>query len=149
MVTNTDAPNPRQVNYTPMNIPPEEMETCLKVLQQIANSHGTILRDQRFNSLISKVYREGKRHDVQHVQRRQIIEDRAVMATTAMVQIQRDALPAAALPMPSAAARPETQQTRSLLYLQRSIHRSPLFLSPALPASAPNTIIECALSVPI
>ena len=37
-----------------MEIAPEEMETCLRVLQRIADSHGTIRRDERFNGLVSK-----------------------------------------------------------------------------------------------
>ena len=84
-----------------MDISPEELEVCLQVLQRIADSRGTIRRSDRLNSLIAKVYREGKRHDRQAERQRQLVEDRAMQATTAMVQIQRDALPAAALPAPS------------------------------------------------
>ena len=76
------------------------METCLQVLQQIADSHGVVQRNARFNSLISKLYREGRRRDMNDDRRRQEAEDRALLATTAMVQIQRDA-PQAALPPPS------------------------------------------------
>jgi NAD(P)-dependent dehydrogenase (short-subunit alcohol dehydrogenase family) len=82
------------------SIPPEEMEICLQVLQRIASSRGTIPRDQRFNSLVSKVYREGRRIDSQLERARQEREDRALLATTAMVQTQRDAPPVAALPSP-------------------------------------------------
>jgi NAD(P)-dependent dehydrogenase (short-subunit alcohol dehydrogenase family) len=78
-------------------ISPEEMETCLNVLQRIADSHGTIRRSERFNTLISKVYREGKRLDLNAQRQRQQTEDRALKAATAMVQIQRDALPAVAI----------------------------------------------------
>ncbi len=84
-----------------MIIPTEDMDTCLQVLQQIADAHGTVPRNDRFNSLVAKVYREGKRHDRNAERRRQEAQDRALMAATAMVQIQRDALPAAALPPPS------------------------------------------------
>ncbi|MBC8103908.1 MAG: SDR family oxidoreductase [Cytophagales bacterium] len=79
-----------------MPIPPEEMEICLQVLQKIADSHGAIARTDRFNGLVSRVYREGKRRDLYEERRRQLREDRALQSTTAMVQIQRDALPAAA-----------------------------------------------------
>lgn len=82
-------------------IAPDEMEICLKVLQQIADSSGTIQRGQRFNSLIAKIYREGKRHDLQAQKTKQAAEDRALLATTGMVQIQRDAVTAAALPPPA------------------------------------------------
>jgi len=75
---------------------PEEIEHCMEVLQRIADSHGTIPRSDRFNSLISKLYREGKRRDLHAGRRRQEAEDRAIRAATAMVQIQRDA-PSAAL----------------------------------------------------
>jgi NAD(P)-dependent dehydrogenase (short-subunit alcohol dehydrogenase family) len=85
-----------------MEISPNELETCLNVLQMVANARGTIPRSDRFNSLVSKVYREGKRIDVLNERRRQIDEDRAVMATTAMVQIQRDAVSAATALLPSA-----------------------------------------------
>ncbi|MDQ2798565.1 MAG: hypothetical protein M3Y13_02855, partial [Armatimonadota bacterium] len=87
-----------------IDISPQDMETCLQVLQQIADSHGTVRRSERFNSLISKLYREGRRRDMNDDRRRQEAEDRALLATTAMVQIQRDA-PQAALPPPSASAK--------------------------------------------
>ena len=77
---------------------PDEMETCLRVLQRISDSHGTIRRSDMFNGLISKIYREGKRYDLRTERNRQQSEDRAVQATTGMVQIQRDALSATALP---------------------------------------------------
>jgi NAD(P)-dependent dehydrogenase (short-subunit alcohol dehydrogenase family) len=85
-----------------MEIPPEEMEICLNVLQRIASSNGTVRRSERFNSLISKVYREGRRRDQQAEQMRKEAEDRALKAATVMVQVQRDAVPAAAaLPPPA------------------------------------------------
>ncbi len=86
-----------------MEIPAEDMEVCLRVLYKVANSYGTVKRSEQFNSLISKVYREGKRYDL--IYKRNVLkaEDRQLQATTAMVKIQRDALPAAAaLPAPDA-----------------------------------------------
>ncbi len=80
-----------------MEIPPEEMAICLKVLQQVANFPGIVPRDQHFNSLISKVYRESKRVDTREERLKKEAEDRELLATTKMVQIQRDALPAALL----------------------------------------------------
>ena len=88
-----------------MEIPAEEMAICLRVLQKIASSRGTARRDERFNSLIAKVHKEGRKYadQAQRVHRtRQIAEDRATQAGTAMVQIQRDALSAALLPSASA-----------------------------------------------
>jgi Dehydrogenases with different specificities (related to short-chain alcohol dehydrogenases) len=90
-----------------LEIPPEEMEICLSVLQRIADARGTIPRSARFNSLVSKVYREGKRLDQLSQREKQRTEDRALKAETAMVRIQRDAVaPAeavAALPPPDRA----------------------------------------------
>lgn len=84
-----------------MEIPEDEMDVCMNVLQRIANARGTFKRDQRFNTLISKVYREGKRYDQQELDRAGRTADLAVQATTGMVQIQRDALSPAALPAPN------------------------------------------------
>jgi NAD(P)-dependent dehydrogenase (short-subunit alcohol dehydrogenase family) len=83
-----------------MEISPEEMETCLKVLHRVANSHGTIPRTPEFNTLVSKVYREGRKDEHREERMRQTNADRALQATTGMVRIQRDALSAAALPPP-------------------------------------------------
>ena len=85
-----------------MEISPEDMEVCLNVLQTVASSNGTIRRGERFNSLVSKVYREGKRYDLTADRRKLRTEDWAVRATTAMVAIQRDALPAATALLPAA-----------------------------------------------
>lgn len=84
-----------------VDISSEELETCLLVLQRISDSRGTIRRSDRFNSLVSKVYREGKRHDLQAERKRLQTEDRAQQADTAMVQIQRDAPATAVLPPPA------------------------------------------------
>ncbi len=87
-----------------MEIPPDELDICLSVLQRVASSNGTIATSERFNALVSKVYREGRRHKERIDKQRQESEDRAVMASTGMVQIQRDAVSAAALPPPSSDA---------------------------------------------
>lgn len=80
-----------------MEIPPEDLEKCIEVLQRVANARGTIVRSQRFDTLVSKVYREGKRYETQARKRREWEEDRLAQAETGMVQIQRDATPLAAL----------------------------------------------------
>ena len=80
-----------------MDVSPEDIQHCTDVLQQIADSHGTVRRTDRFNGLISKLYREGKRRDLREERQRHKAEDRTLMATTAMVRLQRDALPAALL----------------------------------------------------
>lgn len=84
-----------------MEIPPEQMEICLDVLQRIASSKGSVPRSQRFNSLISKVYREGRKYEERDKRDREMAEDRETQASTGMVRIQRDAVaPATALPAP-------------------------------------------------
>ncbi|MGI4791323.1 MAG: SDR family NAD(P)-dependent oxidoreductase [Janthinobacterium lividum] len=83
-----------------------ELESCVETLQRVVDSHGTIRRTDRFNGLISKLYREGKRRDLYHERQRQLAEDRALLATTAMVHIQRDALPASTALLESAALPP-------------------------------------------
>ena len=95
-----------------MEIPPEELEICLRVLQQVASAHGTIRRSDRFNSLVAKVYREGKRLDLNTEKQRVRDADRLTVSTTGMVQLQREALSPIALPPPASAPRvlhqPET-----------------------------------------
>ncbi len=83
-----------------MDVPPEDMEKCLEVLQRIADGPGSVYRDARFRGLISKIHKAGMRDDKRAERWRQTVEDRALLATTGMVQIQRDALPPHALPPP-------------------------------------------------
>jgi NAD(P)-dependent dehydrogenase (short-subunit alcohol dehydrogenase family) len=83
-----------------IDISTEDLDTCLEVLQRIADSHGAFRRSDRFNGLISKIYREGKRRDLNAERQRQRSEDQALKSATAMVQIQRDATPAAAALLP-------------------------------------------------
>ena len=92
---------------TTLHIPQDDMDICLSVLQRIADQQGAFPRTDRFNSLIAKIYREGKRHDKRMERLRIEQEDREIKAQTAMVHIQRDAVaPAAAL-----LAAPATQET--------------------------------------
>jgi len=73
-----------------VKIPPEEMETCLRVLQRIADSGGASPRDLQFNSLVSKIYRKGKKHDLRREKERQRAEDRDLLESAHMVRVQRD-----------------------------------------------------------
>src|SRR5580700_5228172 len=75
----------------------QEMEACLRVLQQIADRPTAVPQSDRFKGLISKIYKESKRDDQRADRWRRQQEDRAVRNATGMVQIQRDAVPAAAL----------------------------------------------------
>ncbi|HEY9724049.1 MAG TPA: SDR family oxidoreductase [Oscillatoriaceae cyanobacterium] len=79
-----------------MEIPNDELEICLSVLQRLADARGTIPRSDRLNGLIAKVYREGRRYEARAEKQQREREDRDLQATTAMVQIQRDALSASA-----------------------------------------------------
>ncbi len=82
----------------------QEMDQCLSVLQKIADSPRSALQTDRFKGLISKIYKESKRDDQREERWRKEQEDRAVRNTTGMVQIQRDAAPAAALIAPEETA---------------------------------------------
>jgi len=77
-----------------MKISEEDMEVCLRVLQTIADSRGTIRRSDHFNALVARVHKEGRKYEQQAERQRQAEEDRKTLAATAMVKIQRDALPA-------------------------------------------------------
>ncbi len=72
----------------------EEIETCLNVLHQVANFPGPLRRDDRFKSLIAKIYKETKRDESRDERWRKQTQDRATRASTEMVRIQRDAVPA-------------------------------------------------------
>jgi NAD(P)-dependent dehydrogenase (short-subunit alcohol dehydrogenase family) len=100
-----------------MEIPPEDMEHCLRILQHIADTPGIIRRNDRFKGLISKIYKESKRDDQREERWRQRMEDRALQATTSMVQIQRDAVSATALPPPETAAHVKTLNRPETCYI--------------------------------
>lgn len=86
------------------DITPDELEVCLSVLQRIADAKGGCDRPARLNSLVSKLYREARKHEKKAERARlEALEaaDRELKATTAMVRIQRDAVaPATALLAP-------------------------------------------------
>jgi hypothetical protein len=44
-----------------MNIPPEELEICLNVLQKISENPAMIDHHERCKSLIAKIYKHGKK----------------------------------------------------------------------------------------
>ena len=44
-----------------MNIPPEKLEICLAVLQQISEDPTIIGEHDRLKSLIAKIYKEGRK----------------------------------------------------------------------------------------
>jgi NAD(P)-dependent dehydrogenase (short-subunit alcohol dehydrogenase family) len=85
-----------------IDITAQEMEICLDVLQRLVDSHGNLERSQRLNSLIYKLYREGRRRERQRSDRElQKSQDRELLAATTMVQTQQDQSLSVALPAPS------------------------------------------------
>lgn len=81
-----------------MNIPPEEVEICLKVLQQISEEPTLIDSHLRFKSLIAKIYKNAKKESRRAIQQQQKEETQKIKAMTAMVQSQRQEQPVAVLP---------------------------------------------------
>ncbi|MBT9586536.1 SDR family oxidoreductase [bacterium] len=86
---------------TGIDISDHDMQVCLEVLQRIADSNGTMDRSQRLNSLIYKLYRDGRRRERQRTER-EICKsvDRELLASTTMVVTQQDRPAVAALPAP-------------------------------------------------
>lgn len=80
-----------------MNIPPEELEICLNVLQQISDNPAVISHHERFKSLIAKIHKEGKKSSRRTERQRQQAEDRNLKETTLMVLSQRQKQPSAAI----------------------------------------------------
>ncbi|MBT9588836.1 SDR family oxidoreductase [bacterium] len=73
-------------------------------MQRMADTYRTMPSHERLNSLVRKLYREGQRrlHERELSKRsQQRQQDRALLATTQLVQIQRDGDGPSALPPPS------------------------------------------------
>lgn len=81
-----------------MNIPPDKLEICLNVLQEISENPAMISEDHRFKSLIAKIYKEGRRNLRQTQQQQRRIEDSQLKTATVMVQYQHQQKPFALLP---------------------------------------------------
>ncbi|MEB3224109.1 MAG: SDR family NAD(P)-dependent oxidoreductase [Candidatus Sericytochromatia bacterium] len=73
------------------DLSPDDLEICLRVLQHLADTRTVFPREHRLSALVAKVYREAKKHDTRTEKREKVDADRALKATTSMVQIQRDA----------------------------------------------------------
>lgn len=80
-----------------MNVLPEELEICLKVLQQISENPAAISHHERFKSLIAKIHKEGRKSSRRTARQHQQAEDRSLKETTLMVLSQRQQ-PSAAMP---------------------------------------------------
>jgi NAD(P)-dependent dehydrogenase (short-subunit alcohol dehydrogenase family) len=79
----------------------EERQHCIDLMQRLAEDYRHSPLDERLNSLIVKLYREGKRRlgeQAAHQRKKLRNEDRALLASTQLVQMQSDhplALPGA------------------------------------------------------
>lgn len=72
-----------------MNIPPEKLEICLEVLQQVSEDPAVMSAHDRFKGLIAKIHREGKKGERRLSQQRSQKEDRALRAKSVMVNVQK------------------------------------------------------------
>lgn len=72
-----------------MNIPPEQLEICLNVLQQIAEDPAIIDQNDRCKSLIAKIYKQGRRNVRQNQRQQRRNEDYQLKLSTTIVQAQR------------------------------------------------------------
>lgn len=82
----------------------QELEICLRVLQEVADDPRLVQEHERFKALVAKIHRQGRRGQRQEAQQQRRAEDRARRGATLLAQRQRDTPPAApALPAPDAA----------------------------------------------
>lgn len=81
-----------------MEIPPEKLETCLEVLQHIADCPSAIDGNKRMMSLVAKINREGKRRERRALIEARQAELRRLNDMTAIVDSQRTERRFAALP---------------------------------------------------
>lgn len=68
-----------------MDIPPEQLEICLKVLQQISDNPSLMEQHDRLKNLIAKIYQKNRKIS----RRAKRTEDRKLKETTVMIQTQR------------------------------------------------------------
>jgi NAD(P)-dependent dehydrogenase (short-subunit alcohol dehydrogenase family) len=68
-----------------MDIPPEQLEICLNVLQQISDEPRLIEQHDRLKNLIAKIYQKNRKIS----RRAKRAEDRKLKETTVMLQTQR------------------------------------------------------------
>lgn len=81
------------------NISPEDLATCLDVLQQVADDPTLIDRHERFKGLVAKIHREGRKGHQRTNRELRRAGDDALRARTGMVTIQKgEERPAAAPP---------------------------------------------------
>ncbi|WP_013320228.1 SDR family NAD(P)-dependent oxidoreductase [Gloeothece verrucosa] len=81
-----------------MKINPEELETCLRVLQEISENTELINNHERFKSLIAKIYKNGKKIVRRNLAQEPQQEDKKIKNTTAIVKNKTRQQPSANLP---------------------------------------------------
>lgn len=84
-----------------------ELETCLRVLQQIADDPAMMQEHERFKSLVAKIHKEGKKGQRHTARQQRIAADRQARAHTIIVRQQTD------LPQLPAESSPPTQLLRA------------------------------------
>jgi len=72
-----------------MRIPPEEWETCLRVLQQVSEDPDMIRDQERMKGLIAKIHRDGKKGTRRAAQEAGRAGDRRLKAGAAVVRAQQ------------------------------------------------------------
>ncbi|QIR38668.1 SDR family oxidoreductase [Tolypothrix sp. PCC 7910] len=80
-----------------MQIPQQEWQICLQVLQQISEDSALINSDERFHSLIAKIYKNSRKEVRRAIRQSQEAEDKQLKAMTVMLKNQIQHQPAAAL----------------------------------------------------
>ena len=71
-----------------MDIPPEKLEICLDVLQQISEDSALIAENERFKSLIAKIHKQGRKIARINEQKHRKIEDIQLKKSTLIIQKQ-------------------------------------------------------------
>jgi NAD(P)-dependent dehydrogenase (short-subunit alcohol dehydrogenase family) len=72
-----------------MDIPSEQLEICLSVLQQISEDPTLIDRHDRFKSLIAKIYKQGRKHSRQIKQENPQTEEIQIQEEIGILKIQK------------------------------------------------------------
>ena len=87
------------------DIPPDELQICLKVLQRIADDPAMMNTHEQFKGLIAKIHKKGKKGERRAVQEKRNAADLAVKMATEIARTQRG------LSLPSRLALPSDQGT--------------------------------------
>jgi len=80
-----------------LEIPPDKLEICLEVLQQISEDPSVIDTHERMKALIAKIHQKGKRGKRLALREAELSADRRLQAETAIVASQRAQRPTAML----------------------------------------------------